>query len=98
MIRPTHILKNVSDHNYFPSEATRLLSGAALCAGMTKCFREQSCNAKASANAVALAGLAVAVPKGELAKIRRIFRRLIDDASNVAVDMGFVPLTATHTP
>ena len=65
---------------------------------MISCFREKAGDASASAAAVALAYLAPAVLKRAVAQMGRSFRRLIDDASDVAADIGFVGLTVTNTP
>ena len=93
-----HLLKNVPDCNSFSSLLTRLLSAAASSAGMTPCLCEKASDANASAAAVALAYLAPAVLKRAVAQMGRSFRRLIDYASDVAVDIGFVGLTVTNTP
>ena len=65
---------------------------------MTPCLREKASDANASAAAVALADLAPAVLKRAVAQMGQSFRRLIDDASDVAADIGFVGLTVTNTP
>ena len=98
LIQLAHLLRNVPDCNSFFSKLTRLLSAVASGAGMTPCFREKAGDASASAAAVALAYLAPAVLKRAVAQMGRSFRRLIDDASDVAADIGFVGLTVTNTP
>lgn len=98
LIQLAHLLKNVPDCNSFSSKLTRLLSAVASGAGMTPCLRERASDANASAAAVALAYLAPAVLKRAVAQMGRSFRRLINDASDVAADFGFVGLTVTNTP
>ena len=93
-----HLLKNMPDCNFFFSKLTRLLSAVASGAGTTPCLRERASNANASAAAVALAYMAPAASKRAVAQVGQSFRRLIDDASDVAADIGFAGLTAMRTP
>ena len=65
---------------------------------MAPCLREKASDANASATAVALAYPASAVSKRAVAQMGRSFRRLINDASDVAADIGFVGLTVMTTP
>lgn len=98
LIELAHLLKNVPDCIFFSSKLTRLLSAVASGAATAPCLRETASNANASKAAVALAYLATPVLKRVVAQIRRFFRRLIDDASGVAADIGFVGLTVMNTP
>lgn len=98
LIELAHLLKNVPDCNFFSSKLTRLLSAVASGAGTAPCPRETASNANASKAAVALAHLTTAVLKRLVAQMRRSFRRLIDDASGIAADIGFVGLTVMNTP
>ena len=92
------LLKNMPDCNFFFSKLTRLLSAVASGAGTTPCLRERASNANVSAAAVALAYMAPAVSKRAVAQVGQSFRRLSDDASDVAADIGFAGLTAMRTP
>ena len=98
------LLKNVPDCNSFSSKLTRLLSAVASGAGTTLCLRGKASNTNTSAAAVALAYLAYlaylasALLKRTVALMGRSFRRLIDDISDVATDIGFVGLTVMTTP
>ena len=62
---------------------------------MTPCLREKASDGNASA---ALDYLAPAASKRTVTQIGRSFRVLIDDASGVAADIGFVGLTVMNTP
>ena len=95
------LLKNVPDCNSFSSKLTRLLSAVASGAGTTLCLRGKASNTNTSAAAVALAYLAYlasALLKRTVALMGRSFRRLIDDISDVATDIGFVGSTVMNTP
>ena len=98
LIQLAHLLRNVPDCNSFSSKLTRLLSAVASGAGTPPGLREKASDANASATAVALAYLASPILKRAVAQMGRSFRRLIDDASGVAADIGFVGLTVTNTP
>ena len=98
LIQLSYLLKSVPDCNSFSSKLTRLLSAVASGAGIAPCLREKASNANASAATVAFTCLPPAVSKRAVAQMGQSFRRLIDDASDVAADIGFVGLTVMITP
>ena len=98
LIQLSHLLKSEPDCNSFSSKLTRLLSAVASGAGMAPCLCKKASDANVSAAAVALTYLPPAVLKRAVAQMGQSFRRLIDDASDVAADIGFVGLTVMITP